>query len=92
MGFTQGEPMSPIIVKMVVDAVINHWLTAVAREDAGTEVFGREVQKLTTLFYMDNVLLASTRAENLQEVLGVLTGLFGRFGLWTNVEKKDVMV
>ena len=72
--------------------VIHHWLTAVAGEDAGPEVFGREVQKLTTLFYVDNVLLASTRAANLQEVLDVLTGLFNRFGLWTNVEKMDVMV
>ena len=44
---------------MVVDVVIQHWVTMVAREEAGPEVFGRAVQWLKMVFYSDYGLLAS---------------------------------
>ena len=48
-GVTQGNPLYLTIFNMVVDTVIQHWATRVAREDTGPEGFGRVVPKLTTL-------------------------------------------
>ena len=73
--------MPPTIFNMVVDMVIFHWEIVVAREDVGSEGFRREVQKLATLLYVDDFLLASPRLDRLQEALHVLTGIFNRLVL-----------
>ena len=81
-GVTQGDPMSPTILNMVVDTVIYHWAKVVTREeggperfgrvvlvtgeDAGTEGFGRAVQNLAVLFYVDDGLLYSPWLARLQ--------------------------
>ena len=36
-GVTQGYPLSPTIFNVVVDAVIFHWVTEVAREEVGPD-------------------------------------------------------
>ena len=86
MGVTQVDPLSPTIFSMVVDAVILHWATRVAVEDAGIEGFGREVQKLAALFYAYDNFLASPWPDRLQEDLDTLVGLFDQVGLWTIME------
>ena len=58
-----------------------------AEEESGPEGFGREVQTLAALFYVDHRLLASPWPARFQEALDVLTSLFKRVGLRTNVEK-----
>ena len=42
-GVTQGEPLSPTIFNVVVDAVFQQWVLVVlkAEGEAGSEVFGR---------------------------------------------------
>ena len=35
MGVTQGDPLYPTILCMVVDAVICHWVTVVDGENSG---------------------------------------------------------
>ena len=40
-GVTQGYPLSPTIFNVVVDAVIFHWVTEVAREEVGPDGVGR---------------------------------------------------
>ena len=72
---------------MVLEVAIHHWGTVVAGEDTGTEGFGRLVQKLADLLYLDDCLLTSLVLVGLQEALGVLMGLFERFGLHTNMDK-----
>ena len=74
--FTQGDPLSPTIFKMVVDTVICHWVMLVVGEEAGTDAFGRAVQWLLALFYYKNGLLDSPRPAQIQTALDVLTGLF----------------
>ena len=39
-GVTHGDPIYPIILNMVVDAVIWNWVTIVAGEEAEPEGFG----------------------------------------------------
>ena len=77
---------------MVVDAVIRHWVTLVTGEEVEPERFRQPVQWLVAFFYTDDGLLASPRPACLQATLGVLTGLFDRFGLQTNINKTAGMV
>ena len=39
-GVTQGDPLSPIIFNVVVDAVICHWVMVVTPPEAGTGGLG----------------------------------------------------
>ena len=72
--------------------VIHHWVAVVYGEYERPEVFGWAVQNISSLFYVDNGVLASLRPGRMQEYLDVLTGMFERFGLKTNIEKTVGMV
>ena len=72
---------------MLVDAVISHWVTLVAGDDAVPDGFEQAVQWLVALFYSDDSLLASPRPARTQAVMYVLTGMLDRMGLQTNVNK-----
>ena len=91
-GVTQGDSLSPTIFKVVFDAVLWHWVTVVAEEEAGPEGFGPVVRSLTALFCANDGLLASTRAEMLEWVSGALADLFDRVGLGINVQNTVGMV
>ena len=39
-GVTQGDPLSPTIFNVVVDAVIRHWMMVVKPFEAGTRGLG----------------------------------------------------
>ena len=39
-GITQGNPLSPTLLNMVMDAVICHWVMVVAPTEEGMEVLG----------------------------------------------------
>ena len=56
-GVTQGDPLSPTIFNLVVDKVLQNWVTVVASTEesvdpgaAGKEGFGRDVQQLEAYF------------------------------------------
>ena len=85
-GIPQGYPLSSSISNMGVDTVIRHWVTRVAGEEAVTDGFGRTIQWLEVFFYADDLLITYPSTACLQAVLGVMEGLFDRFGLHTNVE------
>ena len=53
-GVNQGEPLSPIILNMVVDSLIRHWVTMVTGEEAGPVGFWRAVKCLEEFLYLDN--------------------------------------
>ena len=54
----QGNPLSPTVFNVVVDAVIWHWVTVVAPTEAGAEVLGDTIQDLAEFFYLDDGLVA----------------------------------
>ena len=83
---TQGDPLSPTIFNVVVDAVIKHWVKVVGgwQEGAGQEGLGMSIQALPALFYGDGVLVASPESACLQGAFDALKGLFNHVGLRTN--------
>ena len=81
----QGYPLSPKIFNTVVNTVIRHWVALVASTKDGTEVLGLSIQDLVAYLYADDGLVTSTQTERLQRVFNVLTNLFDRVGLRTNM-------
>ena len=51
-GSTQGYPIPPTIFNMVVDAVINQWVTLVTGEEAVLDGFGQAVQWLAAKYFL----------------------------------------
>ena len=91
-GATQGDPLSPKIFNVVMDAVIRHWVTLVTPTEEGTGGLGLTIIDLEAYFYANNGFVASTQPERLQRVFDVRTGLFDRFKLRTNTAKTVGMV
>ena len=80
-GVTQGYPLSPTIFNMVVDAIVQHWVSVmveVSDERGGRE---QEVRLKNTLFYADDGMVVSSDLRFLQGDFSTLVGLFDRVGL-----------
>ena len=72
---TQGDPLSPTIFNVVVDAVVRHWLTIAAQEAERRGERGREGQHQSALFYAYNGMIASSDPRWLQWAFMQLVGL-----------------
>ena len=83
-GVTQGDPLSPTIFNVVVDAVVRHWLTIAVTEAEKRRERGREGRHQAALFYADDSMLASSDPQWLQWAFTQLVGIFDRVGLHTN--------
>ena len=90
----QGDPLSPTILNLVVDAVFSHWVTVVAGTEESVppgadnmEGFGRDMQSLEAYFYEEDGLITPTQETCLQRYFDTQTELFDRVGLQTNVIK-----
>ena len=59
-GATQGDPLSPTIFNVVVDAVVHHWVTGViaGAEEQGER--GKEGRNQAALFYADDGMVDSS--------------------------------
>ena len=55
---TKGNPLSPTIFNVVVDAVVRHWVTISLEEAEKRGERGKEGRHQDALFYMDNGMLA----------------------------------
>jgi Reverse transcriptase (RNA-dependent DNA polymerase) len=75
LGVTQGDPLSPVVFNIAVDAVVRHLRTSFP---PGT---------LWGLFYADDGWLASHNPTILQSALDLATDLFQRLGLRMNATK-----
>ena len=89
---TQGNPLSPTIFNVVVDAVVRHWVMGVIAEVEAREGLGKEGRNQAALFYADNGMVASSYSCWLQGEFNTLVGLFDRVGLRKNVGKTVGMV
>ena len=88
---TQGDPLSPIIFNVVVDAVARHWLTVVVEgaEERGER--GKEDRHQSALFYADDGMVASSDPRWLQGAFNTLSGLFDRDVMGTYAGKTVCM-
>ena len=86
-GVTQGDPLSPTIFNVVVDAVVRQWLRLSTQEAEKRGERGRERQHQAALSYADDRMIASTDPRWLQWAFTILVGLFDRVGLKTNQRK-----
>ena len=89
MGVTQGDPLSPTIFNVVVDAVVRHWLTIAVKEAERRGERGREVRHQAALFYTDDGMLESSNPQWPKWSFTELMGLFDRVGLKTNCGKRS---
>ena len=65
-GVTQGDPLSPTIFNVVVDAVVRHLITIAVTEEETRGERGREGRHKAALFYADDGMLASSDPQWLQ--------------------------
>ena len=79
-GVTQGDPLSPIVFNVVVDAVVREFRS---RPNFGT---------LSTLFYADDGWVAGFDSELVQQGMDTLSDLFSRMGLMMNAAKTKAMI
>ena len=84
---TQGNPLSPTIFNVVVDAVVRHWLTIAVKEAEKRGERGREVRHQVALFYADDGMLALSDPQWLQWAFMQLVGIFDKVGLKKNCNK-----
>ena len=56
---TQGDPLSPTIFNVVVDAVVRHWILLATKEAERRGEQGREGRHQAALFYVDNGMIES---------------------------------
>ena len=86
-GINQGEPLSPTLFNLVMDAVIHHWVTVVAPTVDGLEVWDLSLGELVSYFYANNGLVVSTQPERRHRAVYALTGIFVWVILRTNMMK-----
>jgi Reverse transcriptase (RNA-dependent DNA polymerase) len=79
-GVTQGDPLSPILFNILVDAVIRHTKHLLGTADG------------IILFYADDGLITSTDQQLLQQFLDTITELFANIGLHINPNKTKILV
>ena len=59
-GVTQGNPLSPTIFNVVVDAVVLHWVTMEIDNAEKRGERGKEGRHQAALFYADDDMVASS--------------------------------
>ena len=89
---THGDHLLTTIFNMVVEAVIQHWITLIAGEEEGLDSFGRAIQCLVAFLYADDSLLEFPRPSMPQVALDVPIGLFDRVDLQKKLDKTVGMV
>ena len=89
---TQGDPLSPTIFNVVVDAVVSHWVMMALEEADKRGERGDEGRNQASLLYADYGMVASSDPRWLQCTFDALVRLFKLMGLQTNVGKTVSMV
>ena len=84
LGVTQGGPLSPIILNVVVETVLRHWILLVEGGAGCQDGWGKEVLCCATFSHRDDILVASTDPVWLHGAFDTLARFFDRVGLQTN--------
>ena len=74
----QGNPLSPTIFNVVVDAVVRHWVNVLVDEAEAKGKTGREGQHQSVVFYSDDGMVVSSDPAWIQGVFNALVAIFDR--------------
>ena len=85
-GVTQGDPLSPTLFNVVVDAVVRHWLDGLRTDNDEREAEGGKGH-FSAVFYADDGMVRATDPQWLQGAFSALVAIFNRVGLQTNIDK-----
>ena len=91
-GITQGDPLSPTIFNVVVDAVVRHWVTVAVEGAKERGECGQDSRHQAAQLYADNDMVASSDPRWLQGSFATLVSLFDRVSLQKIVGKTVGMV
>ena len=91
-GVKQGDPLSPTIFNLVVDAVVRHWVNGLIDEAEAKGEMGREGGHQSAVFYANNGMVVTLDPAWLQGATNTLVAIFDRVGLLTNIGKTVSMV
>ena len=91
-GVIQGDPLSPTIFNVVVDAVVQHWVEEMVEGAGGQGRRSQEGRHQNSHFYVDDGMMALSDLVWLQGEFITLVGMFDWVGLRENVEKTVGMV
>ena len=78
---TQGNPLSPTILNVVVDAVVWNYVEEMIESAGGKGRRRQEGRHQNDLFYADDGMMAYSCLVWLQGVFSTLVGLFGWLGM-----------
>ena len=91
-GVTQGDPASPMIFNIVVDAVVRAVVVVVCGPQESHHGMGWVVEERNLVFCTDYGRIAGRDHIWLQDALMVKVEMFSRVDLETNLEKKKLLV
>ena len=91
-GLMQGDPLSPTIFNVVVDAVVRHWVNRIVEVTESKGETGPDGRHQSAIFYVDDGMVISSDPAWLQGAFTALVSIFDRVGLLTNVGKTVSMV
>ena len=89
---TQGDPLSPIIFIVVVDAVVRHWVTLPLAEAEKRGGRGDKGRHQAAIFYAGDGMVALSDPFWIQWSFDTLVSLFKRVDLSNNVRNTVSMV
>jgi hypothetical protein len=90
-GVTQGGPLSSLMFKVCVDAVVREWLRQCLGDNAARMGIGEAVRDHVLVFFVDDGLVVARCPEWLQSSFTILIHLFESIGLKTNAAKTKDM-
>ena len=91
-GVTQGDPLSPTIFNVVVDAVVWHWENGLVDKAEEKGETGQEGRHQSEVFYANNGMIVLSDPVWLQGAFNALVAIFDRVVLLTNVGNTVSMV
>ena len=91
-GVTQGDPTTPMIFNIVVDAVVRATLEEVCGPQEARHGMGWEAGERNLTFYVDNRRIVGRDHTWVQEALVVSVAMLQHMGLETNLEKTKDLV
>ena len=91
-GFTQGDPSSPMILNIVVDAVVGATLEVVCVPQEARHGMGWASGECNLIFYADYRRMDGRDHIWVQDALTVSVTMFQRVGLYMNLDKNKSLL